>query len=317
MSKAFTALGILYLEQEGKLSLTDDLRQYIPWLSLRYEGQYKGSVIEGDVPVTIANALYQTTGIPFESIGELPEGTSDHALEDTVRTLIGTELDFYPGTRYSYATINYDILGFIIEIVSGESYEAFLEKTILSPLGLTHTYARFGSMQENSELAVGYKREGLSAKRYDAPSYRGNTPAGYIVSTAEDMARWMQIQMGMIQVEEPYASLIEKSHMGNASVASTDGYLYGAGWSVQDVYKRQAMLDPLKDSRIYENFNKLIGNKTAVYISHRMSSSRFCDKIAYIEDGIVKEYGSHEELMRLDRLYATMFKKQAKLFGEI
>ncbi len=233
MSKAFTALGILYLEQEGKLSLTDDLRQYIPWLSLRYEGQYKGRVIEGDVPVTIANALYQTTGIPFESIGELPEGTSDHALEDTVRTLIGTELDFYPGTRYSYATINYDILGFIIEIVSGESYEAFLEKTILSPLGLTHTYARFGSMQENSELAVGYKREGLSAKRYDAPSYRGNTPAGYIVSTAEDMARWIQIQMGMIQVEEPYASLIEKSHMGNASVASTDGYLYGAGWSVQ------------------------------------------------------------------------------------
>ena len=111
MSKAFTALGILYLEQEGKLSLTDDLRQYIPWLSLRYEGQYKGRVIEGDVPVTIANALYQTTGIPFESIGELPEGTSDHALEDTVRTLIGTELDFYPGTRYSYATINYDILG--------------------------------------------------------------------------------------------------------------------------------------------------------------------------------------------------------------
>lgn len=78
-----------------------------------------------------------------------------------------------------------------------------------------------------------------------------------------------------------------------------------------------AMLDPLKESRIYENFNKLIGNKTAVYISHRMSSSRFCDKIAYIEDGIVKEYGSHEELMRLDRLYATMFKKQAKLFGEI
>ena len=233
MSKAFTALGILYLEQEGKLSLTDDLRQYIPWLSLRYEGQYKGRAIEGEVPVTIANALYQTTGIPFESIGEIPAGTSDHALEDTVRTLIGTELDFYPGSRYSYATINYDILGLIIEIVSGESYEAFLEKTILSPLGLTHTYARFGEMQENSELAVGYKREGLSAKRYDAPSYRGNTPAGYIVSTAEDMARWMQIQMGLVQVEEPYASLIEKSHVGNASVASTDGYLYGAGWNVQ------------------------------------------------------------------------------------
>ena len=52
-----------------------------------------------------------------------------------------------------------------------------------------------------------------------------------------------------------------------------------------------AMLDPLKESRIYENFNKLIGNKTAVYISHRMSSSRFCDKIAYIEDGIVKSMG--------------------------
>lgn len=68
-----------------------------------------------------------------------------------------------------------------------------------------------------------------------------------------------------------------------------------------------AMLDPLKESRIYENFNKLIGDKTAVYISHRMSSSRFCDKIAYIEDGVVKEHGSHKELMELNMLYANMF----------
>lgn len=126
MSKAFTALGILYLEQEGSLKLTDNIKEYIPWLTLNFEGEYKGQKINGEVPVTIENVLYQTTGIPFQTIGYIPEGTSDDMLEKTIRTLDGINLVYYPGTRHSYATINYDILGLIIQTISGQSYESFI-----------------------------------------------------------------------------------------------------------------------------------------------------------------------------------------------
>ena len=97
-------------------------------------------------------------------------------------------------------------------------------------------------------------------------------------------------------------------------IAMSRAYYRNAGNIFLD--EPTAMLDPLKENHIYENFNKLIGNKTAVYISHRMSSSRFCDKIAYIEEGVVKEYGTHEELIKQNMLYANMFQKQASLYVE-
>ena len=77
MSKAFTALGILLLEQEGKLGLDDDIREYIPWLALQFNGNYKGQKIDGEVPLTVGDFLYQTTGIPFDTVGYIPIGNAD------------------------------------------------------------------------------------------------------------------------------------------------------------------------------------------------------------------------------------------------
>ena len=74
MSKAFTGLAILLLEQEGKLNLSDDIRTYLPWLAMRYQGTYRGEEINGEVPLTISNFLYQTSGVPFETIGDIPPG---------------------------------------------------------------------------------------------------------------------------------------------------------------------------------------------------------------------------------------------------
>ncbi len=71
-------------------------------------------------------------------------------------------------------------------------------------------------------------------------------------------------------------------------------------------------LDPLAEADIYENFNSLVGNKTAIYISHRMSSSIFCDKILIIDDGKVSDYDSHTNLLdKKDSLYAKLFNSQA------
>lgn len=77
-----------------------------------------------------------------------------------------------------------------------------------------------------------------------------------------------------------------------------------------------AALDALAEHKLYKTFDNLIDNKTAIYISHRLSSTRFCDNIAFIENGELQEYGNHDELMKLGKLYANMFNIQARYYKE-
>lgn len=77
-----------------------------------------------------------------------------------------------------------------------------------------------------------------------------------------------------------------------------------------------AALDPLAEAEIYENFSILIKGKTAVYISHRLASTRFCDHIALFDQDGLKEYGTHEELMELHGSYYEMFTVQGKYYNQ-
>ena len=76
-----------------------------------------------------------------------------------------------------------------------------------------------------------------------------------------------------------------------------------------------AALDPVAEYEIYKSFNELIGDKTAIYISHRLSSCRFCDRVIVIDDKTISEAGSHEELMKMQGKYAQMFNAQAKWYA--
>lgn len=73
-------------------------------------------------------------------------------------------------------------------------------------------------------------------------------------------------------------------------------------------------LSPMAEYELYRDFSKVTENRTVIYISHRMSSCRLCDKVLVLENGSVLEYGSHSELMRLDGKYKTMFEIQAKYY---
>lgn len=75
-----------------------------------------------------------------------------------------------------------------------------------------------------------------------------------------------------------------------------------------------AALDPIAEAEIYENFDTLVGDKTAIYISHRMSSCKFCDRIVVINNGRIEEEGSHDTLMEKNELYAKMYNTQANYY---
>ena len=72
-----------------------------------------------------------------------------------------------------------------------------------------------------------------------------------------------------------------------------------------------AALDPLAEADLYERYNSLIGGKTSVFISHRLSSTQFCDRVVYLENGKILEDGTHQQLMQQGGQYAKMFEYQA------
>ena len=75
-----------------------------------------------------------------------------------------------------------------------------------------------------------------------------------------------------------------------------------------------AALDPIAEAGIYENFDSLVGEKTAVYISHRMSSCKFCDRIVVLDQGEIVEEGTHEELLEQNGIYAKLYQTQAEYY---
>lgn len=229
VSKAFTGMGILLLEEQGLLSMTDSVQKYLPWFTLKYRG--KPVDMQN---VTLNNFLHHTSGLTnSRHTQNIPQGSAPGLLQKTVEILADAELAFPPGERYEYGTVNYDVLGLVIETVSGQSYEDFMTEQVFRPLSLHQTYVYKEDALATGHLAQGYRSSFFMTAPYNAPDYAGNKPAGYIISCTKDMARWMGIQMGIVQdIPEIFHTVIEKSHRGDMSVPAAGEMYYAAGWSV-------------------------------------------------------------------------------------
>ncbi|GAA0136101.1 serine hydrolase domain-containing protein [Paenibacillus sp. YSY-4.3] len=229
VSKAFTGMGILLMEEQGLLSMSDPIQKYLPWFTLKYQGKHVDMQ-----SITLNNFLHHTSGLTNGSHSQnIPQGNTPDMLQKTVEMLVDSELSFYPGKQYNYGTVNYDVLGLVIEMVSGQSYEDFMREQVFQPLGLHQTYVYKEDAQATGQLAQGYRSSFFMTTPYNAPDYSGNKPAAYIISCTKDMARWMGIQMGIVQdIPEIFHTVIEKSHQGDMSVPAVNEMYYAAGWSV-------------------------------------------------------------------------------------
>ncbi|RDU23219.1 serine hydrolase domain-containing protein [Anaerosacchariphilus polymeriproducens] len=229
-TKAFTALGILLLEQDGMLDRNDSVSKYIPWFAPSFNG--------GTVEMTIEQLLCHTSGIPAWTIANLPIGTinDDGLLEETISMIKDMKLDNHPGKVYNYATINYDVLALIIERVTNTTYEEYIEKSILEPLGMYNSYFRVDNSKK-SQLAQGYHYAFQVAEKYEAPTFYGNTAAGYLVSNTKDLMIWMKAQSGLFEINmteslEKIKNAIMESHL----YPIKSGKHYWAGWNLYHSY---------------------------------------------------------------------------------
>jgi CubicO group peptidase (beta-lactamase class C family) len=173
-TKMFTAIAVMQLYEEGKLSLHDKVSEYVP-------GQYRGDEI------TIENLLMHTSGImrdlvdtgaisPFDSIGfdELVEKIGD-------RSLI-----FDPGSSMEYSNAGYQLLGAVIERVSGVSYGEYIKSNIFEPAGMKSS-GLIDLRNEVEGLAVGYEFDGGGFVEKEFYSMSHTYGSGNLYSTAHDM----------------------------------------------------------------------------------------------------------------------------------
>lgn len=307
MSKSFTALGVLLLEDKGLLKLNDPVSKYLPWFHVYYKGEHDGLRINDTVELTLSNLLYHTSGIPFKTIGDIPEGTSDDMLEKTIRNLVGIHLDYYPGDRFQYATINYDVLALIMQKITGQSYEQFMNENILDELGLHNTYLFLDKAQNTGSMAKGHKMSFFSAIEYNAPRYRGNTPAGYLISNTQDMEHWLRIQLGLVDLPEQYKRIVARSKDADTTVASQGNNYYAGGWFVNNRGTE------IQHGGSNPNFSSYILLKPAsdmgicVLSNMNSNASEFIAKntINILEGKKVEKYSVHT-YKRLDMLFSVI-----------
>lgn len=181
ITKQFTAASILLLEERGKLKVGDPVKKYMPDAPAAWD------------QITIFNLLTHTSGIP--NFTNFPEYRKLEPFpitpEQTVAVFRDKPLDFQPGEKWNYSNSGYLLLGYLIEKVSGESYEKFLRENIFTPLGMKD------SGYDSNSAVILHRAAGY------APSAAGPVNAGFIhmsvphaagglYSTTGDLLRWEQ-----------------------------------------------------------------------------------------------------------------------------
>jgi CubicO group peptidase (beta-lactamase class C family) len=183
ISKQFTAAAILMLHLEGKLSLDDNIRKYIPQMA------------EYQHPITIRHLIHHMSGIrDYEYLqyfsGEL-NNKAEHTNDDIIAlTARQKGLKFTPGEQFSYSNSNYTILASIIEKAAGMPFPQFAKKRIFQPLGMKRTFVYNDNTAIVKHRATGYrsKDNGFAVNE----TLNESTGDGGIFTTVEDFFLWDQ-----------------------------------------------------------------------------------------------------------------------------
>jgi CubicO group peptidase (beta-lactamase class C family) len=213
LGKQFTAAAILRLQAEGRLSTSDHLDRFFP------------EVPEGKQAITLHHLLSHTSGLPYLTTRSFME---DRPRAEIMREMLDLPLQFEPGSRYAYSNPAYTLLAGVIERVSGEAYEQYLERAIFRPAGLENTgfvndAARWTGVRLRAYTGENDEGEPLSAMR-PLPKAVG---AGSIVSTVQDLYRWDRVLQrddvlpasARMQLFAPAVQIREEQH-------------YGYGWMI-------------------------------------------------------------------------------------
>lgn len=226
VTKQFTAMGLLLLQAEGKLSLDDDIRAHMPELP------------DFGTPVTLRRFLNHTSGYR-EIYNLLPmtgfQGEDAFAREKAIQVVQRQpDLQAVPNTEWNYNNTGYILLSLVVERVSGQSFSDYMQERVFGPLGMSDTRVKMVQGEVIPGSAQGYahdKRGGYRATR-DLPASAG---AGGIYTTAQDLARWMlNYRDAALGGEEAVSAMATPAVLENG-----DSTGYGLGLGVGELRGRR------------------------------------------------------------------------------
>lgn len=223
VSKSFTALAVMQLVDQGKIDLEAPVQKYLPWFRVADKQASKQLLVK--------HLLNQTSGLStYDGRVSLAEG--NQSLEQNIRSLSQTKLTKPVGTTFQYSNLNYDILGGIIEKVSGMSYGKYIEQHIFTPLGMNHSYSS-PTKAKNSGLTSGYQPIfGLMLPTQQA-NHEATIPSGYLVSSVEDMSKYVMAQINKGKFgTKPLVSEQSAALMHAPSAHMWGNSYYGMGWTI-------------------------------------------------------------------------------------
>lgn len=220
ITKQFTAIAILQLMEQGKLSLQDEITKYIPDYPMHGHS------------ITIEHLLTHTSGI--KSYTNVPEFQkfirTDMKPEEVVDLIKSRPMEFAPGTKWNYNNSGYFLLGYIIEKVSGKTYQEYIQENIFTPLGMTSS-----SYGDNTKIiklrASGYQPGKDGVVNADFMSMLLPYAAGSIMSTVDDLYKWNRAVHSYKLVKK------ETLDMAHTPYKLSDGKLtgYGYGWFMSEL----------------------------------------------------------------------------------
>lgn len=190
MTKPVTAVAILMLQDEGKLNVADPIAKHIP--------AFAGLKTPSGQPanLTIAQALTHTSGL---GEGDAAAVRQAHTLAELVPLYLAAPMQYEPGAKWQYTQSAINVAARIVEIASGQSFDVFVQKRILNPLGMKHT-TFYPEGKTATRLVVGYNRNQATGEPEAvrlSPSFgvRGHPPLGNggLFSTGPDYARFCQM----------------------------------------------------------------------------------------------------------------------------
>lgn len=207
VSKQFTAFAIHLLAQDGKLSLDDDVRKYVPKL------HDFGRVI------TIRQLLHHTSGVrdQWNLLALAGWRLDDEITDDDVARLLlrQTELNFEPGSQFLYSNSGYTLLAMVVKQVSGKTLPEFTKERIFDPLGMSHTYFqdKYGTVAK--DRAYSYGRQPDGKYQYIALTYSTVGPSS-LFSRVGDLARWDEnFYTGEVGGLTPLAEMQQKGKLND------------------------------------------------------------------------------------------------------
>ncbi len=258
MTKPITAVAVLMLQDEGKLNVEDPVEKYLPEFKNQWLVQEKSAttltLVRPARPITLRDLLTHTSGL-----GDVSAPRTNSTLAELVMGYAQQPLKFAPGSKWEYCNSGINTLGRVVEVVSGQKFEVFLDRRIFRPLAMRDT-TFWPSSSQTKRLAKTYKpgkngdleetdiyflKGGLSNRK------RTPYPAGGLFSTAGDMARLYQMLLnagavnGKQLVSKPSVDLMTRTQTSDIKTGFTDGMSWGFGFQVvKEPQGVTAMLSP-------------------------------------------------------------------------